>query len=216
MLRLPTTPVALCALLLMAPSLARAAEPAADWDGGFSRAPAERRSGVTIGAATGLLGASAVGYPNQLATIDDPAYRASTGLAVGARASLWLGGALTDWFSLGLGLDAVRYRGGGLAARGSGFIFRMEGFPLFAQGGPWRDVGVAADFGLAGLTLEEEGEERASGGSMSLLGVGAFWETWRPGGIAIGPVLEYEYVYSPSLRAHSVVAGFRFAFYGGP
>lgn len=204
-----------CLLLLLAPRLAAAATDA-DYDGALSNAPAQRRSDVTIGAELGPIGAAAAGYPNEIGKLDNPEYRASTGFGLGQRASLWLGGALRDWFTFGIGIDAVKFQHNGYISQSSGFIFRVEAYPAFAEGGVWRDLGLAADFGLAAMKLTKDGTDSADGGSMSLVGLGAFWETWRPGSFAIGPSLEYQYLFSPSMQAHSVLLGFRFAFYGGP
>lgn len=204
----------LLALIAM-PGLAQAAEDAR-WDGGFTGKPAERRSDVTIGAELGAIGAGSVGYPNEIAKIDNADYRASTGVAFGRRTSLWVGGALRDWFTFAIGIDATQYKGNGYDAAAGGFIFRVEAYPAFYEGGVWRDLALSADFGLGGMTLKQDGTDGADGGTMSLVGLGAFWETWHPGSFAIGPSLEYQYLFSPSMKAQSVMAGFRFAFYGGP
>ncbi len=215
MFRPVATLVAGFLVLIAAPRLASAATEA-EWDGGFSNKPAERRSDVTIGAELGAVGATSLGYPNEIAKIDNPDYRARTGFAVGRRSTLWLGGALRDWFTFGIGIDATQYQGNGYAASSGGFIFRVEAYPAFYEGGVWRDLGLSAQFGLASMKLTQDGTDGADGGSMSLVGLGAFWETWRPGSFAIGPTVEYQYLFSQSLQAHSVMAGFRFAFYGGP
>src|SRR5690349_12462275 len=59
--------------------------------------PPQRRSGLVLGIAGGLLTSSARGYPNDVAKIDVPQYEANMGLGVAMGGAFWLGGALADW-----------------------------------------------------------------------------------------------------------------------
>ncbi|HWZ87198.1 MAG TPA: hypothetical protein VNW92_00060, partial [Polyangiaceae bacterium] len=108
-----------------------------DWDGGY-KIVATRRSGFVAGISLGLALGNADGYPNKLAKIDDVNYERNTKFALGGSNRLWLGGALTDWFVFGLGLTAVSLQHENAKATGSAFIFHVEGYPLFYQGGPFR------------------------------------------------------------------------------
>jgi hypothetical protein len=217
-------PIPMLALALsVAPRLAQAAEggpPEADdagdgWDGGFDTA-ATRRADFTLGASLGLLIGSGYGYPNESGAIGDPARVADTGVALGSSFDVWLGGALRDWFTFGLGITGFGFEGSGKQLSGGGFVFRLEAFPFFGQSAALSDLGAFASFGLGTATIEADGEEVAEGGAISIVAFGAFWEAWRFGGFAAGPSLEYTHLFSQSLRAYGASAGFRVAFYAGP
>jgi hypothetical protein len=89
-------------VLTTAPAFAQATDNEA-WDGGFGQ-KAERRSDIVLGVSGGLLLGAANGYPNEIDKVDEPAFESKTGFAVGNGLSFWLGGALADWFTFGLGL----------------------------------------------------------------------------------------------------------------
>src|SRR5262245_54474390 len=101
-------------------------------------APAQRRSGFTFGLSGGLLTSSASGYPNDVAKIDVAEYRAESGLGVSTGGAFWLGGALADWFNVGIGAVGGSAQRRGLKSGGGVFNVRMEFFPLFYQGGPFQ------------------------------------------------------------------------------
>jgi hypothetical protein len=185
------------------------------WDGGYDLA-ATRRSDFTIGASLGLSLGSGYGTPNEADAIDNPAWVADTGVGLGSSFDVWLGGALRDWFTFGLGITGFGFEGSGKQLSGGGFIFRVEAFPFFGQAPELADVGAFASFGLGSATIEEDGDEVAEGGAVSIVRFGAFWEPWRFGGFAAGPSVEYAHVFSQSLRAYAASAGFRAAFYAGP
>lgn len=186
-----------------------------DWEGDFD-IKGERRSDFTAGVSLGLFAASAYGYPNEAGKLDDDRYVADTGLGVGAAQTFWLGGALRDWFTFALGYWNVSYSGSDLDAKGYGFLFRVETFPLWAYGGPWRDTGLYADFGLGGMTLEKGGEEQADGGALSIVGLGAFWEPVRFGIFSFGPNFEYTHVFSRTLHLTGATLGARLVLYTRP
>ena len=185
------------------------------WDGGYG-VSAKRRSDFTIGASAGYGLGSGLGYPNKVGEIDNPAFEASTGLATGAGATFWLGGALRDWFTFALGGTLSSMNSGDKKLSGGGFVFRLEAFPLFSMGGAAQDLGLSGNFGIGTANIDEDGQEKADGGSISILGFGAFHETWRPGHFTLGPMLEYTHIFSQTLSAHTAVAGVRIAFYSGP
>ncbi len=203
---------------LAVPGVARAADTGADsnyWSGGYGQHNT-RRSDFTAGVTIGLLAGEAVGYPNEIGKLDNPDYQASTGFGVGTGTMIWLGGAMKDWLTLGVGASFLRLNGGGLKGSGGGALFRVEAYPLFYQGGPWRDLGFVGNFGIGGMGLFEGSDSRASGGSMSLVGGGAFWEGLRAGHFAFGPALEYQRLFSQSMHVDSALLAFRAAVYGGP
>ena len=194
------------------PSFAFAAEDS--WDGGYD-AQAERRSGFVASANLGFGMGAANGYPNEISKIDDPDFESSTGSGFASMNSLWIGGALRDWFTFGLGIAGLGMKAGDLEATASGFIFHVEAFPLYSLGGKLRDLALYADFGAGGIVIEG-GPETVDGNFVSFLGAGASFELFRWGHFALGPTLGGIYAYSDPARAGGVFAGIRGSFYGGP
>ena len=188
-----------------------------EWDGGFGER-AERRSGFTAGLSTGLMVGKARGYPNVAGQIDNPEYEANTRVVLGSDYTLWIGGALKDWFTFGIGTS---FNGMGdenkLLYGGFGFLFRVETFPLFYRGGVFRDLALHGDFGIsAGVIVDDEEEEVANGGALSLVGLGAAYEVLHFGSFAFGPIADYRFQFSQSMRVHQGIFGVRLVFYGGP
>lgn len=197
------------------PIPAPAAAPIPEWE----TARPTRRYGFTLGTSYGIGAGDASGYPNDLAKIDDPAWRSHTGgFATGG--SLWLGGAITDWFTFGLGTEFASAQGSQAKTSGGAFMFRVQAFPLFERGGIWRDLGVFADFGTGGGTIQlKSGQELANGGAMSMITGGAFWEAIHWFGsrhVVSGPELWWQYQWSNSLEERTGILAFRTQFYGGP
>ena len=208
-------PLASLAALSVTPGALAQQQDSNDWDGGYA-ARATRRSDVTVGASPSFFLGDATGYPNEVAKIDDPAFRSSTGVSPGAGGAVWVGGALRDWLSFAFGFGFGSLKGEQAEASIDSFIFRVEGFPLFSQGGALRDLGVSGTFGLGVVTLEQDGETTAEGGAMALMTYGVFYEAWRFGRFTLGPNVEYTHMFSQTLKLHTAAAGLRLAFYGGP
>jgi hypothetical protein len=185
------------------------------WSGGFDQ-KAERRSDFVIGLSSGLMLGSAVGYPNEVDKLDEPAFEASSGLVMGPGGAAWIGGALTDWFTFGVGGAWFGGSGGKGESSGGALIFRVETFPLYGLGGPFRDWAWFATFGAGGLTVKTEEGKRGEGGFTSVAGLGSAYELFRVGHFAFAPSAEYLLIRSPSLTAHQSIFGARVVFYGGP
>ena len=185
-----------------------------DWDGGYD-VPKERRSGFagSLGFGVGL--GHVEGYPNAVSKIDEPAYLSSTGAAPGTSSSFWLGGAIRDWFSLGLGISTFGASSGGIKGGGTAYVLHVETFPLYPLGGKLRDLALFANVGAGGMSITG-GPEKADGGLMSVLGLGASYELLRFGHFTLGPVLEGGYRFSQSATAYGLFAGIRTTIYGGP
>jgi hypothetical protein len=184
------------------------------WDA----APAERRSGFTAGLMTGIAFGNATGYPNDFSKWDQPAYRSATS-GVGSAGTLYFGGALRDWFTFGLGFEISDFGGSRNISREWAILFHTETFPLYSLGGVYRDIGLFADVGTGMATIKRKSDEAeyASSGTLSIGGLGAFWETWRLAGhIALGPFVSGTFQMSDSLTRTFGLVGFRAAFYGGP
>ena len=180
--------------------------------------PATRRSGFTAGLMGGLSFGTVVGYPNDFSKWDQSAYRSATS-GVGNGGTIYLGGALTDWFTFGIGFESASYGGSRNSSSGWAILFHTEAFPLFSLGRAYQDLGVFADIGtgMATITRRTDKAEYSSSGALSIAGVGAFWEPWRLAGhLAFGPFLSGTFESSDSMTRVFGLAGFRAAFYGGP
>jgi hypothetical protein len=156
-----------------------------------------------------------VGYPNKLTEIGDPAFRQHVS-GFGSATSLWLGGALRDWVTFGVGLTTGAVLKGDLTGAGAGLGVRLEGYPLFALGGAWHNIGVSGEFGIGGgavINAKDKKNALADGGSMSSLSFGTFWEVLKFWHSASGPVVQYKYSFSDSMSAHVVSVGLRTALY---
>ena len=180
--------------------------------------PATRRSGFTAGLMGGLSFGTVVGYPNDFSKWDQPSYRSATS-GVGNGGTIYLGGALTDWFTFAIGFESSNYGGSNNSSRAWAILFHTEAFPLFSLGRGYQDLGVFVDIGTGMATINRRTDkvEYSSSGALSIGGLGVFWEPWRLAGhFAFGPFLSGTYQTSDSMTRVFGVAGFRAAFYGGP
>lgn len=200
--------------VLLFGSLARASAPDSDWDGGYDQR-AERRSDVMLGFFGGLALGSGLGYPNEIDKIDEPEFESSTDFGVGNGGGAFLGVAFSDYLSFGIGTLGFSLKGNDIEGSGGGLIFHIEAFPLFGASQGLKDLGIFADFGAGGATLEG-GAGSADGGLMSIVGAGVVYEPWRIWQFAFGPSISYTRMWSPSLTFEGVLIGGRVAFYGGP
>jgi len=194
---------------------AHADEANLDWDGGYKQV-ATRRSGLILGLSTGVAFGNARGYPNELAKLDDRAFRRNVGAAVGSTTRLWIGGALTDWFVFGLGGAGLKLNGNNATGSGSEFLVHIEAYPLFYQGGVFRDLSLFGDFGAGGFKISGNNRQLADGGLMSVIGFGSGWDAVRFWRFTLGPQLEYVHSWSQSMQVNAGEVTVRVAFVGGP
>jgi hypothetical protein len=202
----------LAVVLLTSASPATAAFAENDYSD-YEAPPPERRDGFTAGLTYNVGFGSTVGYPNKLGQIGNAAYEQNVN-GFGGGYTLWLGAALRDWFTWGLGLSAQGVQDE-FTSGGGAFVVRLEGFPLFPFGGAYRDLGIFANFGAGtAVILDKDEEIVADGGAVSVLQAGAFYEPWSFWSMATGPTVQYSYQYSQSITVHMVTAGWRLAYYG--
>ena len=178
--------------------------------------PAVRRSGFTLGLSGGVGLGSANGYPNDVAKIDLPEFEAGTGASMSNGGSLWVGGALADWLTVSAGFQGGSFKGKGVDASGGGIHVRIETFPLCYRGGYWQDLGLSFTAGTGAYELKRGNTTVAEGEGTSAVGAGLLFEPWRFWRFSTGPDVSYSHHFSRSLSAHTVVVGWRLAFYGGP
>jgi hypothetical protein len=215
MARLPSAlAAALLAEALLWQSAARADEDS--YQSQYEPPPAERRSDFLLGVQSGFVLGGASGYPNEAEKLGRREYRGASGLAFGSQFQVWLGGALRDWFSFGFGLGLLRAGRAERDVTQFAFIVRLESYPLFSLGGPFRDLGLVLDAGAGGAALEDAGATIADGGAISHLGAGVVYEWLRLGPLTVSPVLAYTHAFSPSFTSNFASLGARVVFYGGP
>ena len=183
------------------------------WDGDYRSAKNRRRAHFMAGLSVGLHVGNASGFPNESEKIDNPLYETDTGTALGPGGAAWLGVAMADWLSVGLGAASVQLGSEQVKAQTTAFLCRVETYPLYFAGGAWRDLGVGGNFGLGLLTLTEDGEEKADAGAASLIGGSLFFEAFRSAGLALGPVVEVSHMWSFSANQTAGLFGARLAFY---
>ena len=209
-------PAALAAAALLAAPAAAAAEgDAGDWSGGYGESGTVR-SDFAGGASLGLVTGRSVGYPNHAGRIGNPAYRANTGFGLGSQYAFWVGGAIKDWFVLGVGISNGNVSANHLTGYSTGFFTRVEVYPLFYRGGIFQDLAVQANFGIAGAAIHHGSVKVADGGALSLVGLGLAYETWHLYHFALGPTLEYRHLFSESLHEDIGVLSLRFVYYSRP
>jgi len=183
------------------------------WDGGAGKKN-ERRADFVFGLSPSLVLMSANGYPNEVSKIDNPAYHSKSGFAAGPGVAAWIGGALTDWFTFGVGGIYLSASGADSKTTGGAFLIRLETFPFYKFG--LKDLGVYASFGAGGLSLDGQNGKHAGGSFASVGGGGVAYEVVRLGHFAIAPTAEYLLVASETLTSNQALIGVRVVFYGGP
>jgi len=178
------------------------------------------RSGLVIGIIAGFGVAGASGYPNSSSEIGDPDYYSSSDLLVGSGSALFIGGALADWINFGFWIGRENFRSHDWHSTGGGGGFRVEAFPLFSLYPTLKNLGLEAQFGIGGTSLQAQGGNYPeASGTESFIGIGAFYEIplfhALGGHVVLGPMAEYDAIYSTSIARGAGILGLRFAFYGG-
>ena len=197
-----------------APTVDASGKEISPWDS----AHGTHRSGFVVGLALGAGVAAISGFPNDSRKIGLQSYYTETGATLSGMASLWFGGALSDWFTFGIG-----FTGGSMPllsdqkASAGGLIFHIEAYPLFPLGGRWRDVGVMFDAGTgtAAVTPKDSEKKLVDSGSASLIGAGPFYEGFKTWKIKSGPFIEGSYIWSDSVRRPAVFFGWRASLFTG-
>ncbi len=179
----------------------------------------ERRGGFALGLLAGAAFGTASGNPKALAYRLDPTRETNLVNAYGYRITPFVGGAITNWFTVGLGLSFGRMQTAwDHATNVTTFVFHLEAFPLYTKGGMWRDVGLSADFGAGAASIRNTttGKEVANAGVASAAGVGAFWEPLRLWHVRAGPSFSYQHNWSEWFSRDDVTVGLRCILYGAP
>lgn len=184
----------------------------------FDQTAPTRRAGFLASVDLGGGVASISGYPNDVRKIGVDRYHTSSGALGGANETVWIGGALTDYFNFGLGLTFSELVASNDKIQNVAFLFRLEGFPLFWKGGAWRDLGAIFTAGTGGVTLapkSDPSQPLVDGGATSMIGGGVFFEGIRFSRFAMGPFALANYFWSQSVERPAVFAGWRAVVYAG-
>lgn len=175
---------------------------------------AERRGGFTMGLSLGLGLGSAYGYPLVASALEDPSREASTGTSVPLAGALWLGGTFRDWLTVAVGAEFGAIPGSGYLGQVFAAFLRLEAYPLYFLGGPYRDLGLSFQGGAgASSIVTSEGDSAADGGAPAFVGLGAFYEPLQFWHIRSGPFVSYDHSFSQTLKTHQLLLGFRFSYY---
>lgn len=185
----------------------------------YEPAPSVRRDGFAMALTTGFGVSQMGGFENEVSAISDPSERQSTGAELGSNFTVWFGGAIRDFLSVGLGIASTSTLTGNPAGANPAFILHVEGYPLFARGATWQDLGIAVEGGVGTGVLLDRNQDNsapplAEGGSMSMLGVSVFYEPIRFWQCSAGPSIAYVHSFSQSMNADHVLFGFRVSLYG--
>ena len=183
----------------------------------YDPGPVERRGGFTIGLTQALGYGVYQGYPLEVAALDDPDEKQTTGPALATQFQVWMGATMRDFLTFGVGFSAMSTQGRQIGANAA-LLIHLEAYPLYFKGGTFRDLGLSFDGGLGlGVILERDkgkaGDTVAEGGALSTMGLGAFWAPLRFWHFSVGPTLNYVYGFSQTMHAHQGTLGVRFVFF---
>lgn len=199
-----------------APAAASTGTEAPAWE----TAPSTRRAGFSVGVSIGAALGDIRGYPNDIEKRGKAEYLTDTGLAFGGSATLWLGGALSDWLVFGVGAGGIRSQGNGQIVQGYTFLFHTEVFPLFPLGGTWRELGIALDTGAGNFIGDPEDRPADSlapaaidSGAASRVGVSLFYDGLRFWKMSTGPYVAFDYTWSATMEQPLFMLGLRTALY---
>lgn len=178
----------------------------------------ERRGGFVTALTIGYGLGEYHGYPLEVAALNDPSQKQSTGASLASNLSLWIGAAPRDWITFGFGLSFLGAALNQNFGTASAFLFHVEGFPLYSLGGIYRDLGLGFDGGAGASLLFDKDDKKlenplAESGSLSTLGFNVFWEPIAFWKISMGPSLNYTHAFSQTMKVNQVTLGFRTVLY---
>ncbi len=184
----------------------------------WETAPAQRRGGFALGLNLGLGLGAANGFPNDSKKIGRADYYTESGVGFATGSSLWLGGALSDWLSFGVGAGFSQILAGDTESRAGMILFHTDAYPLYALGGPLEDCGVMfqAGFGFPTTIDTKTDATLIDGAGSSYLFVGGFWDGIKAWQFHMGPYAGVHYMWSDSVRRPLAIVGFRTTLYTAP
>lgn len=193
-------------------------EPAKDKSKAWETAPATHRGGFAVGVTPALGIGASNGFPADSKKIGRLDFYTESGVGLMAASSLWLGGALADWLTFGVGGGYSTILNGDTESPAPYIFFHADVYPLSWFGGQWRNLGVMTQFGLGfpATTSSETDETLIDGGGSSFVLAGVFWEGIEAWKMKMGPYLATHYMWSDTIRRPSALLGFRVSLYTLP
>jgi hypothetical protein len=178
------------------------------------------RSGLVVSLMLGWGASTSSGYPNNANQIGNEDYYSASNVMVGGGGGLFVGGALADYLTFGFFFLSQSYKSSSWTSRDSGGGIRVEAFPLVYAVPTLKNLGVFANFGIGGTTLDvKTGGYPEAHGVQSIVGLGGMYEFTIfhlfGGHGVVGPTLEYDAIFSQAASSGAGVLGVRLAFYGG-
>lgn len=172
-----------------------------------------------MGVSTGFGAGTYRGYDLSVDALNDPNGRESTGATMATFSSLWLGGSPRDFLTLGVGFLSVSAQGPDVFGAGGALVAHIEGYPLFALGGIYQDLGLGFSGGIGVINLVDADDRNfqdplATSGSLSTVSLKAFWEPWRIWHFSFGPALNYTHGFSQTMIINQATLTFRASLYG--
>jgi hypothetical protein len=189
----------------------------------WETAKPEHRGGFAVGVGVGVGVGASDGYPNDSAKIGRPAFHQNGGTGFGLGSTIWIGGALSDWLSFGLGFGYSNILASGTSSGAPYGSFHTDIYPLYGLGGTgarrvFRDLGALFEFGLGfpkTLRTKDDATLIDGAGSSYLFG-GIAWEGISAWKLRMGPYVGVHYMFSDSIRRPLGLAGFRLTLYSAP
>lgn len=189
-------------------------DPAKAWE----TAPYEHRGGFAIGLTLGLGVGAANGFPADTRKIGRAEFYTESGLGLATSSTLWLGGALADWLTFGVGGGFGVILNEETISPAPTVLFHTDVYPLYSLGGAFRNLGLTADFGFSFASTEDrETEERLiDAGGASHLFAGVLFEGIEVWKLKMGPFAGVHYLFSETIRRPAAILGFRTSLYTLP
>lgn len=173
----------------------------------------DRRGGFSAGVAFGPVVGSVSGFPNDARRIGREDARVEPGFSVGGAGSAWVGITFNDWLAFGLGGYGGRITSHDQPTTFATGGLRVEGYPAFALGGVWRDLGVSVESGLGiAFTEAASGEKVIDAGLASRVAFGAHFDAVRAWKLSMGPFVAADLMWSPSITRPTAWIGWRTTF----
>ena len=189
-------------------------DPSKAWE----TAPYEHRGGFAVGIVAGVGVGASNGFPADSRKIGRAEFYTESGLGLATNATLWIGGALADWLTFGVGFGYGRIINAETVSPAPTAIFHTDVYPLYSLGGALRNLGVTLDFGLGFASTEDaETEQRLiDAGGASHVFAGVLFEGIEVWKVKMGPFAGVHYLFSETIRRPAAILGFRTTLYTAP
>ncbi len=213
----PATPTALTPAATEPAKPAEPAEPV-DPSKAWETAPYEHRGGFAVGLIAGAGVGASNGFPADTRKIGRAEFYTESGLGLATTGTLWIGGALADWLTFGIGGGFGMILNDETVSPAPTLIFHSDVYPLYSLGGAWRNLGATLDFGFGFATTEDaETEQRLiDAGGASHIFAGVLFEGIEFWKIKMGPFAGVHYLFSETIRRPAAILGFRTSLYTLP